>query len=655
VDAGPFMGFHSLAMSDAIALPLLRALARRYPNADAVLAETGYLAAVRALPKGTVHVVSDVHGEHKKLKHIISNASGSLRPLVEGLFAGRASPDEIRDLLALLYYPREAYAWHEHREGFDRRAFLIASLSREVEIIRSLSRRYTLRHAEKVFPPALGGLFRELVSARGIEERPGFLEALVDPFVRHGRDVDLLRAAAHVIRNLSVAEIVVAGDLGDRGPRLDGVIDLLMRQPSVAIVWGNHDASWMGACLGQEALIATVLRISLRYRRLSQLEEGYGITMAPVEKLARTVYGDDPADRFGVKGEGLRDTLLMQRMQKAMAIVQFKLEGQTSRRHPEYGLDHRQLLHRIDPAAGTVTIDGKTHPLLDTRLPTVDFAGDPYALSPEERACMDRLKQSFLASPALWRHMTWVERHGSMFLRRDPAVIFHACVPVDAGGEPLPLTVDGEPRAGRALFEALDHKVHHAFRSRAQDDLDMLWYLWTGPLSPLFGKDRMATFETYLVADKATHKETKNPYFAKIHEVPFCVRVLRELGGDPDRGLIVNGHVPVKIEEGESPVKRSRRAVTIDGAFSEAYGDKGYTLLLEAGRTALAQHYHFESVDEAVATGADIIPTVEDIEVYNPPHTVAATEKGEELEREIEVLETLLRAYEENVLLEQAG
>lgn len=640
-------------MTEPIALPLLRALARRYPSADAVLAEIGYLEGVLTLPKGTVHVVSDVHGEHKKLKHIVNNASGSLRPLVERLFAGRASADAIRDLLALVYYPREAYAWQSARPGFDRRAFLHDTLSREVEVIRELGRRYTLRHAEKVFPPALAGLFRELVSARGIEGRRAFVEALTDPFVRNGLDVDLLRAAAHVIRNLSVNEIVVAGDLGDRGPRLDRVIDLLMRQPSVSIVWGNHDASWMGACLGQEALIATVVRISLRYRRLTQLEEGFGITMAPVEKLARTVYGDDPAERFGVKGEGLRDTLLMQRMQKAMAVVQFKLEGQVTRRHPEWNLEHRNLLHRIDPAARTITIDGKTYPLLDARLPTVDFAGDPYALSAEEEACMARLQQSFLKSPALWEQMRWVERQGSMFARRDRALIFHGCVPVDAEGGLASFMVDGEPRRGRALFDALQRVVHRAFRDKARDDLDTLYYLWTGPLSPLFGKDRMATLETYLVADKATHKETKNPYFAMIHDAAFCSRICEEMGGDRDKGLIVNGHVPVKIEEGESPVKRSGRAVTIDGAFSEAYGDKGYTLVLEAGRTALAQHHHFESVDEAVAAGADIIPSVTDLETYEAPRTVGDTEKGDELRLEIGLLEELLRAYQTSVLPEQ--
>jgi fructose-1,6-bisphosphatase-3 len=302
-----------------------------------------------------------------------------------------------------------------------------------------------------------------------------------------------------------------------------------------------------------------------------------------------------------------------------------------------------------------VTIDGKVHPLLDTRFPTVDFAGDPYALSPEEEACMARLEHSFLQSTPLWNQMSWVERRGKMVLRRDQALIFHGCVPVDASGAFASFPVDGAERAGRALFEALERKVRRAFRGRAEDDVDMLWYLWTGPRSPLFGKDRMATFESHFVADPAAKHESKDPYFKLIHDAAFCARVCEELGGDRDHGIIVNGHVPVKIDEGESPVKRSGRAVTIDGAFSEAYGDKGYTLVLEAGRTALAQHHHFESVDEAVAAGADIIPKVTAIATHDPPRTVAGTEKGEELRREIEVLTALLRAYEDSVIEEQGG
>ncbi len=636
-------------------LALLRALARRYPTQDAVLAEIGHLQSVLTLPKGTVHVVSDVHGEDKKLKHIINNASGTLRPLVERLFAGRIEEAELRRLLAIIYYPRESYARFQPADQAGRQAFVLAIISREVEIIRALSQRHARRHVEKLYPPAFAGLLRELVAGREAEAgREAFHAALIEPFVLQNREIELLRAVAHVIRNLSVEEIVVAGDLGDRGPRVDKVLDFLMRQPNVTIVWGNHDASWMGACLGQEALIATVVRLSLRYRRLAQLEEGYGIPLSPVERLARAIYADDPAERFAVKGEGVRDALWLARMQKAAAILQFKLEGQLLLRHPEWELEHRCLLHRIDPAAGTVTIDGVTYPLLDTSFPTIDWK-DPYALSAEEQACLDRLRHSFLESAVLWSQMTWVERRGQMVIRRDRALIFHGCVPVDEQGKPESFPVDGEPLAGKDLFDALTRKVRSAFRSRSQGDLDLLWYLWSGPRSPLFGKDRMATFETYFVADERSHHETKNPYFRLIHDADFCSRVCAAFGVDEERGLIVNGHVPVRIEKGESPVKRSGRAVTIDGAFSEAYGDKGYTLVLDAERTSLAQHYHFESVEDAVLAGADILPIVTEIEAHEPPRKINDIETGDELRKEIEVLWELLRAYESTAVRERVG
>ena len=642
-------------MTSPLPLPLLRALARRYPTRDAVLAEIGHLQSVLTLPKGTVHVVSDVHGEDKKLKHIINNASGTLRPLVEQLFLGKIDAAELRFLLSIIYYPRETYARFKPLEKEARQAFVLRTIGREVEIIRALSRRHARRHVEKIYPPALAGLLRELVANREVEDgREAFHGALIEPFVRQNREIELLRAAAHVIRNLSVEEIVVAGDLGDRGPRIDKVVDFLMRQPNVTVVWGNHDASWMGACLGQEALIATVVRLSLRYRRLSQLEEGYGIPLEPVERLARTVYADDPAARFAVKGDGVEEPLVLARMQKSAAILQFKLEGQLLRRHPEWDLEHRCLLHRIDPAAGTVTIDGVTHPLLDDRFPTIDWK-DPYALSREEQECLSALRHSFLESSPLWNQMTWVERRGQIVIRRDLAVIFHGCVPVDEQGAFQSLPVDGEPVAGKALFDALARNVRGAFRERTPYQLDLLWYLWSGPRSPLFGKDRMATFETYFVADERAHEETKNPYFSLIHEAGFCTKICGELGVDPARGLIVNGHVPVKIEKGESPVKRSGRAVTIDGAFSEAYGDKGYTLVLDSARTTLAQHHHFESVEEAVISGADILPIVTELGRFEPPRTIGDTETGEELKKEIEVLWELLQAYESSAVQERAG
>jgi fructose-1,6-bisphosphatase-3 len=336
--------------------------------------------------------------------------------------------------------------------------------------------------------------------------------------------------------------------------------------------------------------------------------------------------------------------------------LQFKLEGQTIRRRTEWQLEHRNLLHRINRDEGTVEIDGRTYKLLDTHLPTLDPI-DPYALSPEEQACMDRIRQSFISSSTLWHHMLAVVRHGAMWLRRDQALIFHGCVPVDEEGQPLALEVGGRECAGRELFDALDRVVCGCFRRGAEAadaDTDWLWYLWAGPRSPLFGKDRMATFETYFVADEATHEEKKNPYFRLIQDAEFCKRITRDFEAGDD-ALIVNGHVPVRVERGEEPVKRGGHAVTIDGAFSEAYGDRGYTLILAPERIALAEHHHFESISDAITEGADIVPKVTTVRAYDPPRRVADTEEGERLRASITALEKLADAYEQGLLLEDSG
>jgi fructose-1,6-bisphosphatase-3 len=336
-------------------------------------------------------------------------------------------------------------------------------------------------------------------------------------------------------------------------------------------------------------------------------------------------------------------------MQKAAAILQFKLEGQTSRRNPHFGLEARCLLHQIDPVAGTVKIDGKVHALLDKAFPTVDWT-DPYKLSEAEEKCIALLKRSFLGSPSLWRDMRFVCDRGGMVAVRDENLIFHGCVPCDEQGELLELEVDGVRRKGRALFDALDRVVRRAFKDRAQADVDLLYYLWAGPRSPLFGKDRMATFETYFVADKATHKETKNAYFALIHVAPFCRRIATEMGVDSDDVLIVNGHVPVKLEAGESPLKKSGLAVTIDGAFSEAYGDHGFTLVIDAEQTYLAKHHHFDSVEGAIDRGADIVPEIEVLRKHDRPIRVGDTQRGEELREEIAALDQLVAAYRDRLI-----
>jgi fructose-1,6-bisphosphatase-3 len=345
----------------------------------------------------------------------------------------------------------------------------------------------------------------------------------------------------------------------------------------------------------------------------------------------------------------MREALTMARMQKAAAILQFKLEGQTIARNPEFQMDQRRLLHRIDYAAGTIEIDGVVRKLKDSHFPTIDPA-HPYELSPEERACLNRTKESFLNSQKLWEHVRFLIERGAMYLNRDDNLIFHGCVPVDERGDFLPFPIDGELHRGKMLFDMIDRVVVRMLDSPSEKDRDLMWYLWCGPLSPLFGKDRIATFENDWLDDPAAKVETKNAYFQLIHDAAFCEKVLVEFGADPVRGLIVNGHVPVKIERGESPLKRSGKAITIDGAFSEAYGDHGYTLVLEPEQTFLAEHHHFESIEAAVRDGVDIIPKISVIRRWDPPRRIADTERGDSIRSQLTLLECLVMAYRENRL-----
>ncbi len=633
-------------------LLFLKALARQYPNSTRAVSEIAYLEASLTLPKSTVHVISDIHGEAKKLQHVLHNASGSLRPMVEKLFDRRLDDAAIIELLTLIYYPGEAF--QRAAAGMDvenLKRFFRRIVRLEFEVIRNVGKRATVRQIDRTFPEGYRDLFREFSFERKEAESTHYADAMLDTLTEQGEALEFLRHLSRVIRRLTVGEVIVAGDCGDRGSRIDRVIDTIMDEANVAVTWGNHDVTWLGASLGDPLLIATVLRISLRYRRLSQLEEGYGIIMVPLEKLARTAYADDPAERFSAKGEGLREAIQMARMQKAISVIQFKLEGQAILRNPHFGMQHRNVLANIDYGKGVYRFEGVEYPLLDTRFPTIDPA-DPLALTPDEQACMDRIQQSFLASAKLREQMQFLRRRGQMHLVRDESLIFHGCLAVDEKGDYLPMVIDGQPFSGKALMLKIDEVVQRCFRERRQEDLDLLWYLWAGVNSPLFGKDKMATFERYLIADKTPHKENKNPYFKLIHEAWFCEKILAEFGVDPDRGMIVNGHVPVKIEQGEDPVKKSGKAITIDGAFSEAYGDHGYTLILDSEGIFLAHHYHFESVEEAVAKGTDIIPDVTRVKTYARERLVSDTRKGAEIRYRIGLLKRLIHAFQNNLIQE---
>ncbi len=638
---------------------LLEALSAQYPNADAALAEVAALRACLKLPKRVVHVISDVHGEYRKLRHVINNASGFMRPLVREIFAGRLTRQEQRRLLSVLYYPREVMDSHldDLADPGWRRDWVGNVLRQQFELVRHLARNYRRKEMLRLIPVELQELFIELLNEAGARRSPDFINVMLDALHQHGRDLHAVRSASRLVRNLAVSEIIVDGDLGDRGQRIDMVIDYLMQQPKVTLTWGNHDVSWMGACMGQRALIATVLRFSLRYRRLFQLEEGYGILLLPLERLAREIYGEDPCERFASKNRGMRDPLQVARMQKAITIIQLKLEGQTIRRHPEWEMEDRNRLHLIDFETGTVRINGQDYPLRDTHLPTVD-PDDPYRLSAEEADCMERLRESFITSSRLWQHMNWVVNRGGMYLTRDRTAIFHACIPVDDDGQYLPLRMEGGEVRGKAMFDAFDTIVRRAYRRGAQavahDDADWFYYLWAGHRSPLFGKDRMATFEGYFLDEPETHEEIKNPYFRLIHDDKFAARIAAEFGLTTPDALVVNGHVPVKVDKGEKPLKQGGNAVTIDGAFSEAYGDRGYTLVLGPDKITLAEHHHMESIEEVIEKDADIVPDVQTLRQYPGARLREDTEEGKILHKKCQALERLIQAYREGEFPERS-
>ncbi len=634
-------------------LPGLTRVARLFPNRDSAVAEIARLQAECRLPVGSIHIISDIHGEDAKLRHVLHNGSGTLRPLIEELFASDLNPEELRRLVSLFFYPDEMLALEKERLGPDEEldAFFELALSRLVRLVRVISKNRSIARIHEVADPAVRDFLLELACGPSSQTQPEFQKTLIRGVVAHGRGARLAHQIINLIRGLAVEELIIGGDCWDRGPRGDKVVDHLMHQPRLSFIWGNHDTAWVGASMGHGACIAQVCRISLRYGRIEQLEEGYGIPMWPLIKLAQSTYADDPAKSFRPKLATQRDPLLVARMQKAAAIIQFKLEAAAIRRHPEWKLESRRLLHHLSADKKTITIDGQEYPLSDGAFPTIN-PDRPYELSDQEATCLAALTTSFTGSVKLKDHVRFLHRNGSLWVVRRNHLVFHGCIPCDEAGEFLPIEVNGQLVRGRTLFEALELLLARVFDHPVLEDLDWMWYLWCGPLSPLFGKDKIATFEIDFVANLATHKETKNPYFTLIHETWFCNKVLEEFGVDPEKGLIVNGHVPVKIELGENPVKKSGKAITIDGAFSEAYGDYGYTLLIEPAGTFLALHHHFEQVEKAVRDGVDIIPQVSVIREETEIPMRGDTEEVFAMTATCTLLERLVMAYRANQIAE---
>lgn len=631
----------------------LRLLSEKFPDSKAVVTELVNLRAILSLPKGTEHFVSDLHGASNAFIHMVKNASGVIRRKVDDIYGDSLSEEEKRALCALIYYPKERIELEQPKADWYR-----LKLLQLVEVARAVSVKYTRSKVRKMLPKHFAYIIEELLHESSIEhDRSDYYNAIIEAIIDTGVAESLVIDICNLIHALTIDTFHIVGDIYDRGPGAEKIMEVLSTIRDFDIQYGNHDIEWMGAAAGNEALIATVLRVSIRYANIETLEEGYGINLLPLANFAMETYGNDPCTIFQTQDfennpRLTRSAQLMAKMHKAISIIQFKLEGQTIRRHSEWQMNDRLLLEHIDLKKGTITLpDGKTYPLLDTHLPTIN-PDDPYALSEEEQELMTQLKRSFRKSERLQRHLMLFYQHGSLFLVRNGFLLYHAAIPMNEDGSFTEVDICGKRVQGRALMERIDEVIRHAYFSRGQekaDALDFMLYLWMGPHSPLYNKDKMTTFERYFIADRKTWEEKKGAYYELANRKDICCRILEEFGLDPENGRIVNGHIPVRTLKGESPMRAQGKRFVIDGGFSKPYQEKtgiaGYTLIYNSHGIQLVEHESFESREQAVLSGSDIHSRTLLQDFSGHRMLVRDTDRGKELLQQIHELQQLLKYY----------
>ncbi len=649
-------------------LKYLRLLAERFPTVAAVSTEIINLSAILCLPKGTEHMISDIHGEYGAFLHMLKNASGVVREKIDNLFRDSVPAAERDQLATLIYYPREKLELvHESEPDMD--AWYERTLPRLVEVCRYSAAKYTRSKVRKALPKGFEYIIDELLHAADTDSKQRYQKTIMETIVGIGRADAFIVAVCELISRLTIDRLHIVGDIYDRGPGAHIVMDALEHYHDVDFQWGNHDMLWMGAAAGCDALIATAIINSLKYGNIDTLEEGYGISLSPLVAFALSAYRDDPCLRFMPKildadnAGGPQDPDVAAKVHKAMAVILFKLEGDIIRRNPQFGMDGRLLMDKVDFEQGTVAIGGQVWALADTSFPTV-LPSDPFALSVTEQDIVSKLRRAFLHSGKLQEHVRFLLSRGGMYLCCNQLLLFHGCVPVDEQGAFIPVSMPGGMFAGRAYLDEADALVRKAFApehartAERQQALDFMYYLWCGPNSPLFGKDQMTTFERYFIADKGAHTEHKSTYFKFAEEGWFADRLFSEFGLDPARAHVVNGHVPVKIKKGESPVKAGGKLLVIDGGMSKAYqsetGIAGYTLIYSSNELALSCHDPFVTVEEAVRNEVDIHSTQTVVESFDRRMLVADTDRGAELKEQIRDLKRLLDAYRDGRIKENA-
>ncbi len=644
----------------AITLDLhyLKLLSRLFPTVASASTEIINLEAILNLPKGTEHFLTDIHGEYEAFQHVLKNASGSIKRKVNDIFGNNLRESEKKALCTLIYYPQEKLQIIKQKEK-DLNDWYLTTLNQLVSVCQNVSSKYTRSKVRKSLPEEFSYIIQELLHETVNEEnKQGYITQIINTIISTQRADDFIIAMCNLIQRLTIDSLHVVGDIFDRGPGAHIIMDTLCNYHNVDIQWGNHDLLWMGAAAGNDSCIANVIRISMRYGTLTTLEEGYGINLLPLATFAMDTYANDPCAVFALKQKYADKTYpektlrLIAQMHKAIAIIQFKLEAGIIKRHPEFGMDSRLLLDKIDYKRGVLRYGGKEYKMLDASFPTID-PNDPYRLTAEEEELVEKLHNSFVNSEKLRKHIRCFMTNGSMYLVCNNNLLFHASIPLNADGSFKEVTIQGEKYHGRALLDKVDQIVRAAFFEKEDSDsdyaLDYVWYLWCGPDSPSFDKDKMATFERYFTADKELHKEEKGAYYTLRDREDICNNILREFGIDNPHSHIINGHVPVKTIKGEQPVKANGKMLVIDGGFSRAYqpetGIAGYTLVFHSRALQLVQHEPFESRQKAIEEGLDIKSNSFLVEFNSQRMLVKDTDKGRGLRKQIEELKQLLAAY----------
>ncbi len=643
----------------------LERMSELYPSIAKTSTEIINLSSILNLPKGTEHFITDIHGEYEAFSHVLRNGSGAVRKKVTEVYGRTLSAEDIRELSTLIYYPKEKIDLvRTEKSGEEMKDWYKVMLYRLIAVCRYTASKYTRSKVRSMLPPDFAYVIEELITERDdIEDKEAYYEEIINTIIRIQRADECIISLAELIPKLTVDHLHILGDIYDRGDGAPEIMDKLMEYHSLDIQWGNHDIVWMGAAAGQLCCIANVVRVCARYGNLDTLEDGYGINLLPLATFALKTYRDDPCRQFRLKREdrtaSSEETGIEMQIHKAITIIQFKLQGQLAKKRPDFHMEDRAVLNFIDYENGTFTQAGKTYPLLDCRFPTVD-PKDPNSLTEEEEQVMRRLKSAFLGCRRLQKHMMFLLNNGSLYKVDNGNLLYHGCMPLDRDGNFKNVELYGNLYRGKDLYDHLDTYIRRAFFStdpgHREKGKDILWWIWCSADSPLFGKNRMATFERYFLEDRQAWEEKKNAYYQLLDREDVVERILDEFGLRGEHCHIINGHVPVK--KGEQPMRCGGRVLIIDGGFSKAYqgetGIAGYTLIFNSWGLRLVAHEPFTSTEDAILRGTDIHSDRVMVEKYTTRLTVGDTDRGQDLRERIRELEELLEAYRSGRIAEKA-